>query len=82
MKGPKRAVHAGQRALIIDDFISGGGSVHALFELMKELTITVVGCGVAIAMREPLVKKVDNYKALLTLEEVDLENRKIIIHPV
>lgn len=78
----KRAVHAGQRALIIDDFISGGGSVHALFELMKELTITVVGCGVAIAMREPAVKKVDNYKALLTLEKVDLENQKIIIHPV
>lgn len=78
----KRAVRAGQRALIIDDFISGGGSVHALFELMKELTITVVGCGVAIAMREPLVKKVANYKALLTLEEVDLQNKKIIIHPV
>ncbi|MBT3320264.1 MAG: pur operon repressor [Clostridia bacterium] len=78
----KRAVRAGQRALIIDDFISGGGSVHALFELMKELTITVAGCGVAIAMREPLVKKVDNYKSLLTLEQVDLENKKIIIHPV
>jgi purine operon repressor len=78
----KRAVSAGQKALIIDDFISAGGTLHAMFELMKEFTITVVGCGVAIAMREPEVKKVDNYRSLLTLEKVDIDNEKIIIHPV
>ena len=78
----KRAVSAGQKALIIDDFISAGGTLHAMFELMKEFTITVVGCGVAIAMREPVIKKVDNYRSLLTLEEVDTDNERIVIHPV
>jgi len=78
----KRAVKTGQKALIIDDFISGGGTLHALFELMKEFTITVVGCGVAIAKKEPQTKKVSNYRSLLTLEKVDLENQNIIIHPV
>lgn len=78
----KRAVRSGQKALIIDDFISGGGTIHALFELMKEFSITVVGCGVAIAMKEPQKKKVANYRSLLTLEEVDIENERIIIHPV
>jgi len=78
----KRAVRAGQKALIIDDFVSGGGTLHAMYELMKEFTITVVGCGVAIAMREPVIKKVDNYRSLLTLEKVDIDNEEIIIHPV
>ena len=78
----KRAVSAGQKALIIDDFVSGGGTLHAMFELMKEFTITVVGCGVAIAMRQPVIKKVDNYRSLLTLEEVDTDNERIVIHPV
>ena len=82
MSVSKRAISAGQKALIIDDFISAGGTLHALFELMKEFSITVVGCGVAIAMREPEVKKVSNYRSLLTLEKVDMENEKIIIHPV
>lgn len=82
MSMSKRAVSAGQKALLIDDFIAGGGTVHALCEMMKEFAITVVGCGVAIATREPEKKKVDNYKALLTLEEVDTESEKIVIHPV
>jgi len=82
MSMSKRAARPGQKALIIDDFIAGGGSVYALCEMMKEFSITVVGCGVAIATRLPEKKKVDNYKALLTLEEVDIENESIIIHPV
>lgn len=78
----KRAMHAGQKALIIDDFIAAGGTVNALWEMMKEFSITVVGCGVAIAMRLPEKKKVAGYKALLTLEEVDTESGTIVIHPV
>ena len=78
----KRAMNAGKKALIIDDFIAAGGTVNALWEMMKEFSITVVGCGVAIATRQPEKKKVDSYKALLTLEEVDTENGTIEIHPV
>ena len=77
----KRAVSAGQKALLIDDFIAGGGTVHALCEMMKEFSITVVGSGVAIATAQPEKKRVDNYKALLMLEEVDMINQRIAIHP-
>ncbi|MDD5018626.1 MAG: pur operon repressor [Eubacteriales bacterium] len=78
----KRAVSPGQKALLIDDFIAGGGTVHALCEMMKEFSITVVGSGVAIATALPEKKRVDNYKALLRLEEVDMAGERIVIHPV
>jgi len=81
MSMSKRAIRPGQKALLIDDFIHAGGTVHALCEMMKEFTAPVVGIGVAIAMREPIKKKVENYKSLFTLEEVDEENEKIVIHP-
>lgn len=82
MSMSKRAVCAGQKALLIDDFIAGGGTVHALCEMMKEFSITVVGCGAAIVTRTPEKKQIDNYKALLMLEDVDAEHETIMIHPI
>jgi purine operon repressor len=81
MSMSRRAVSPGQKALLIDDFIAGGGTVYALCEMMKEFSITVVGCGVAIATRQPEKKQVENYKALFTLEEVDTAAGRIVIHP-
>lgn len=78
----KRAVTSGQKALLIDDFIAGGGTVHALFEMMKEFSITVVGCGAGIVTRAPERKQIENYKALLMLEEVDPSAEEIIIRPL
>ena len=61
----KRQVREGQRALVIDDFLAGGGTVRAICEMMKEFGIIVVGCGVAIATREPEIKRVEHYKSCL-----------------
>ena len=82
MSMSKRAVSPGQKALLIDDFIAGGGTVHALCQMMKEFSITVVGIGAAIVTRVPENKLVDNYKALLVLEEVNAAAEQITIHPV
>ncbi len=82
MSMARRAIKPGQKALLIDDFIAAGGSVYALCQMMKEFSVTVVGCGVAIATRLPEKKKVDNYKSLLMLDEVDTEAQSIRIHPV
>jgi len=70
----KRAVKEGQRALIIDDFIAGGGTARAIYNMMQEFSITVVGCGIAITTRSPLKKRIDNYKSIITLDEVDEDN--------
>lgn len=81
MSMSKRAMSAGQKALLIDDFIAGGGTVHALCEMMKEFSITVAGIGAAIVTRLPEKKLVDNYRALLVLEEVDTAAERIVINP-
>ena len=74
----KRAVKEGQRALVIDDFIAGGGTLRAIFEMMKEFSITVLGCGAAISTRQPERKRIENYKSLMTLEEVNEEAQKLV----
>jgi purine operon repressor len=81
MSMSKRAVSPGQKALLIDDFIAGGGTVHALCEMMKEFSITVVGIGAAIVTRQPEKKMVDHYRTLLVLEDVDTAGERIVIHP-
>jgi len=75
----KRAVHEGQRALVIDDFLAGGGTVRAVFEMMKEFSITVVGCGVAISTQQPERKKVESFKSIFILEEANEEEERIRI---
>ena len=75
----KRSVSEGQKTIIIDDFIAGGGTVRAIFEMMKEFQITVFGCGCAIATKEPERKRIENYKSLFTLEKIDEENQMISI---
>lgn len=81
MSVSRRALSAGQKVLLIDDFIGGGGTLHALCGMMKEMSITVVGSGVAIATRQPEKKRIENFKSLLVLEEVDTVNEKVMIRP-
>lgn len=73
----KRAVSAGQRALVIDDFLAGGGTIRAVFEMMKEFGVTVVGCGIAIATKLPAKKRIESFKNLFILENID-EDKEII----
>ena len=47
----KRAVRAGQKALIIDDFTKDGGTVRGMVELMREFDVKTVGVGVMVERR-------------------------------
>lgn len=49
----KRSVTPGTKAIIIDDFMRGGGSVKGIFEMLSEFDIEIVGTGVVIASMEP-----------------------------
>ena len=77
MSLPKRAVGSGQKALIIDDFMKGGGSAKGLMDMMKEFSINVVGVGVVVATKYPEGKRVKEYKALMELYNVDEINQKV-----
>lgn len=73
----KRAATPGSKALIIDDFMRGGGSIKGIAEILSEVDIEVVGTGVAIVNIEPIKKKVTNYFPIVHLGKVD-ENDKFV----
>ena len=52
--------------------------MRAIFEMMTEFSITVLGCGAAISTRQPERKRIENYKSLMTLEEVNEEAQKLV----
>ena len=77
----KRAVVPGSKALIIDDFMRGGGSTKGIAEILNEFDVSVVGTGVAIAALEPEKKKIKEYTAVVFLGKVDEENKTIEVLP-
>lgn len=77
----KRAVVPGSKAIIIDDFMRGGGSTRGIADILSEFDVSVVGTGIAIASVQPEKKKIDDYTPILYLGEVDEEQRKIEISP-
>lgn len=77
----KRAVKDGQRALIIDDFMKGGGTAKGMMDMMKEFAVTVVGVGVVMATQSPERKLVEDYKTLMVLKDVDEYRMKVELGP-
>lgn len=77
----KRGVHKGQRALIVDDFMKGGGTAKGLRELLYEFEAEIAGVGVIISTEDPAKKMVNDYKSLMVLEQVDEGERKIVVRP-
>lgn len=81
MSVARRAVTPGTRALIIDDFMRGGGSIKGITDILAEFDASVAGVGVAISSVKPEKKKIENYKALIFLGNVDEENKTIETFP-
>jgi purine operon repressor len=77
----KRAVKKGEKALIVDDFMKGGGTAKGIKELLKEFDVEIVGTGVVIATREPKDKLIADYTPLVILEQVDEAGRSIKLSP-
>lgn len=77
----RSAVHAGQKALIVDDFAKGGGTLRGMQALMKEFDASVIGTCVMIATAQPEVKLVDNYKALLVIDSTDTTTKSAVVTP-
>lgn len=77
MSMSKRAIKTNSKAIIIDDFMKGGGTARGLVDLLTEFDIDVVGIGVLISTNNPPKKLVDKYISLISLEDVDT-NEKIV----
>lgn len=66
----KRMIKEGAKALVIDDFIAGGGTIKAICDMLSEFDIEVVGTGAAIVNKYPQKKRITGYKAIFELEEL------------
>lgn len=77
----KRAVEPGTKAIVIDDFMRGGGSLKGIEEILHEFDVEVLGMGVAIAATKPEKKRVENYVPILYLDNNHAEDTKIVVTP-
>ncbi len=68
MSVPRRALAAGTRVLIIDDFMKGGGTARGMVDLLGEVGAEPLAIGVVVATVQPPAKKVAEYRSLLILE--------------
>ena len=64
----RRAVQAGQRALIVDDFLKGGGTAKGMIDLMREFAVEVVGTAFVMATASPAQKRIQGEKALMVMD--------------
>ena len=62
----RRAVREGGRALIVDDFMRGGGTVRGLISLMREFNVEVTGIRIGLAVADVPMED-DRFKSLMTM---------------
>ena len=77
----RRAVKENQRALIVDDFLRGGGTARGMADLMREFNVSVIGTAFVMATVNPVKKLVSGEKALMTLEVREGEPARAIVRP-
>ena len=77
----RRAVKENQKALIVDDFLKGGGTAGGMVELMREFNVKVVGMAFVMATAAPEKKRISGEKALMTLEVTDGEPAAAVVRP-
>lgn len=77
----KRCVKKGSRCIFIDDFMKAGGTANGIIDLVKEFESTVVGIGVMVEAVSSHKRLVEDYVALMKLENVDEEEGVINIYP-
>ncbi len=63
----RRAVREGTRALIVDDFLKGGGTAKGMVDLMHEFNVTVVGMAFVMETAAPEKKRISGEKSLMSL---------------
>ncbi len=77
----RRAVREGQKALIVDDFVKGGGTVGAICNMMKEFAVTVVGVCSLVASTQVPQRRIRDFRTLMVLDGIDEDGEKIAIRP-
>ncbi len=76
----RRSVKEGQRCLIVDDFLKGGGTAKGMVDLMREFGVTVIGMTFVMSTAKPLKKRISGEKSLMVLD-MDPETETAMVKP-
>ena len=77
----RRAVKGDQRALIVDDFLRGGGTARGMIDLMSEFNVQVAGMAFVMATTVPEKKRIAGAKALMTLTVKEGDPDLAVVRP-
>lgn len=77
----RRAVQAGQKALIVDDFLRGGGTAQGMTDLMREFGVEVAGMAFVMATATPTHKRVAGEKSLMVMDVTPGEPESLTVRP-
>jgi purine operon repressor len=77
----KMALKPGMRALIIDDFMRGGGSIKGIEDMLREFDAVTAGIGVIVVAGGRDNKKIGDYTPLLLMNEEDKYRIRMDINP-
>ena len=77
----RRAVKENQRALIVDDFLRGGGTARGMVDLMREFNVNVLGLAFVMSTTTPAKKRISGEKSLMTLEVLGGDCPEAVVRP-
>ena len=77
----RRAVKQNQRALIVDDFLRGGGTARGMMEMMREFNVEVAGLAFVMAAGPKEKKRVGGALSLMNVEIRDGETAEAVVTP-
>ena len=77
----KMALKPGMRALIIDDFMRGGGSIKGIEDMLREFDAVTAGIGVIVVAGGRDNKKIGDYTPLLLMNEEEKYRIRMDINP-
>ena len=74
----KRALKHGARAIIIDDFMRGGGSIKGMEDMLSEFEAKTAGVGVIIAAGKNDQKKIGSYFPIFVYDDSSDETKAYV----
>ena len=77
----RRAVQAGQRALIVDDFLKAGGTARGMIDLMREFNVDVVGMAFVMETVSPVNRRIQGEKALMVMDVKPDDPHSLVVRP-
>ncbi|MEG0370937.1 MAG: pur operon repressor [Clostridium sp.] len=77
----KRSIKPNSKCIFIDDFIKAGGTAVGIIELLKEFECTVEGVGFLIEAKPEGKRVLSSYVSLLSLENINAQDRALSIRP-